>query len=233
MDPESFFNWDAMDEDMDIFEGTSFLNSNFDRSAFTEAIIHPSMSQIQNRDSKRDLSYIDEYEYELESEGTRMNNTNSMYNYTNQPNSNSQLMQVKQEPGINNSYNMNYFNDYVPSPSSFVSPHAITPNSAFHPNHVQQQSFSNQIPSSPTPFQTTKIFNDGEKYRPPPSPLTSSSFINSTNQSPLSPINSNMISTQQTQTTTTNSNSDIDIVIGEQPPVEVRTRTPGENRLNL
>ena len=224
MDPESFFNWDTMDDDMELFEGSSFLSSNFDRSAFTDAIIHPSLSEMTN--SKRKVKY-EEFEDEMGSGKASCNyqqgneGYQSGYNHTNQPGQ--QFLQVKQEPGVTNVQN-NFFNDYYAPSPSFVSPAAVTPHAHHYRNNNHIQQFQTQ-PSSPA-FQT-KVFHEEkqqqqqqQQYIPPSSPFTSGDISNSASRygdtgailSGRAPEN------------------EIDVVIKEQPPVEVRTRTPGENR---
>ena len=216
MDPESFFNWEANEDEMDY---ESFLSSNFDRSAITEAIIHPSMSQIQGNESSREISY-DSFDDDTFMQSSETPNYSQPSNL-----GKTKLNPVKKEPtpGVMN-FVTSFFSDYYSTPSpSFVSPSAVTPHrhgspgfarsppakrQCHHPSRIPQRTNNN-----------TCVYKE-EKYKPPFSPVVMS-------QSTPNPA----LSLQAIGSATSDmSSSGIDISIIEQPPVEVRTRTPGENR---
>uniref|UniRef100_A0A7S4HMF3 Uncharacterized protein n=1 Tax=Vannella robusta TaxID=1487602 RepID=A0A7S4HMF3_9EUKA len=216
MDPNSFLDdFDPMQMDEHaLFEGSSFLSDFGDDrpSAFTEAFMQPSVSQMRTSNNQRD--FFEEREL---SSGRRPSNSNlGSYNHSNPPTP-QPLAQVKQEPGVM-SFVANLFSDsYVPS---FVSPQAVTPYPiSNHHNHNQQ--YQQQAQHNAPTFQTKAYHETEQKYHVPscavsrvPTPSSSHATPYRNIESPSGP----------------HMGSEIDIMIQEQPPVEVRTRTPGENR---
>lgn len=201
MDPEAFFNWDAMDdEDLDTYPNSSFINSNFEHSVFTEAILHPSFAEIQQPT------------YES-------NNVKRYSNY--ELNQQQQLQQpIKQEPtGLVNYIFSDFYNN---SPMNYQQPSGINPRviSNYNQNNSNSSVFLNQNSSHQGKYSNSSTLNNDNQ----------NNMQFSHNPQLLSPLYSNTFQMHRQQQQQQQQNNFIDITVDEQPPVEVRTRTPGENR---